>query len=354
MSYKRAGKKGTIIILVLIIFSFNAFSTFAAGQKEAAKRKQGPFDVAIFVPGVVAGSPLYEQLVSGAKKVAGELSNVTIKVVEGGFNQAEWQEKVTSLAATGQYELILTSNPAMPFICAEVAKSFPNQKFLNVDGYLAGNPQIHTVLYNQVEEGYFVGYLAGLITKSNMPGATPELKVGMIVGQQYPALDKMIRPGFEKGLHAVDPNISLDFRVVGNWYDANKASELANSMFDAGVDVILPIAGGANQGAIKAAKERGKYIVYFDSNEYKLSPGVIVGCSILKQEQVVYERLKAAVQGKLKYGEAEILGAKEGYVDFADSDPLYVKSVPKEIRDKVSAMIEKFRKGQIVLEVPEL
>ncbi|HEB09960.1 MAG TPA: BMP family ABC transporter substrate-binding protein, partial [Spirochaetales bacterium] len=37
----------------------------------------------------------------------------------------------------------------------------------------------------------------------------------------------------------------MDFRVIGNWYDANKAADLANSMIDSGVDVIATIAGGA-------------------------------------------------------------------------------------------------------------
>jgi basic membrane lipoprotein Med (substrate-binding protein (PBP1-ABC) superfamily) len=312
------------------------------------------YKIAIFVPGVVAGSPLYEQMVSGTEKAIKEFPNASMKVIEAGFNQGEWQEKMTSLAATGEYNVIVTSNPAMPFITSEVAKAFPKQKFLHLDAYFPGNPQIYSLLYNQVEQAYFNGYLGGLVTTSSMPGANPELKAGMIVAQEYPALTKMMKPGYEQGLHAVNPEITLDYRVIGNWYDANKAADLANSMIDAGVDVILSICGGANQGVIKAAKEKGKYVLYFDSNEYKIAPGTIVGCAVLNQEKAAYERVKAAIQGKLPWGKAEIVSAKDGYVDFADADPLYINNVPEAVRRKMAVVVKKIRSGQLVLPVPEL
>ena len=241
-------KRSWTIALIAALCVVLPFAAFAQG-----------FKIAVYVPGVVAGSPLYEQMVSGTEKAVKEFPNASMKVIEAGFNQGEWQEKMTSLAATGEYDVIITSNPAMPFITAEVAKAFPMQKFLHLDAYFApGNPQIYSMLYNQVEQAYFVGYLGGLVTTSKMTGANKDLKAGMIVAQEYPALTKMMKPGYEQGLKAVNAGITVDYRVIGNWYDANKAADLANSMIDAGVDVILTIAGGANQGVIKAAKEKGK------------------------------------------------------------------------------------------------
>jgi basic membrane lipoprotein Med (substrate-binding protein (PBP1-ABC) superfamily) len=312
------------------------------------------FKIAVYVPGVTAGSPLYEQMVSGTEKAVKEFPNASMKVIEAGFNQGEWQEKMTSLAATGEYDVIVTSNPAMPFITAEVAKAFPKQKFLHLDAYFAGHPQIYSLLYNQVEQAYFAGYLGGLVTTSKMKGANPDLKAGMIVAQEYPALTKMMKPGFEQGLQAVNPKITLDYRVIGNWYDANKAADLANSMIDAGVDIILSITGGAAQGIIKAAKEKGKYVLFFDSNEYKQAPGTIVGCAVLYQEKAAYERVKMAIQGKLPYGKAEIVNTKDGYVDFADADPLYTGNVPDDVRRKMAQVTKKIRGGQINLQVPQL
>jgi simple sugar transport system substrate-binding protein len=300
----------------------------------------GPVNVAIFVPGVAAGSPLYEQLVTGAQ--------------EAGFNQAEWLEKMTSLAATGVYAYILTSNMSMPLICADVGKSFPQQKFIVMDSYLAGNPQIYTLMYNQVEQGYLAGYLAGLVTRSKMKGATPQLKVGAIVAQEYPALAKEIIPGYTQGFTAADPRITLDYRVIGNWYDATKGADLANSMMDAGVDVILPIAGGAGQGIIKAAQERGRYVVYFDSNAYAIAPGTIIGCATLDQNRAVYETLRKAMQGTLVFGKADVVDARTGFVDFADNDPLYTKNVSADVRARMADLVKKLRSGAMILPVPQM
>ena len=47
-----------------------------------------------------------------------------------------------ALAATQEYNWILTSNPSMPDVCKEVFKAFPKQKFIFMDGYLAGNAGI--------------------------------------------------------------------------------------------------------------------------------------------------------------------------------------------------------------------
>jgi len=343
-------------IVVAAALILPAAPLFAAGEKETvpAIDVTMPYDIAVFVPGVTAGSPLYEQMVEGAQKAAAEYPHVNVKVLEAGFNQAEWSEKMTSLAATGEYELIVTSNPAMPFISLDVAKAFPAQKWLNVDAYLDGHPQFHTLLYNQMEMTYMSGYLGALVSKSSMPGANRDLKAGMIVAQEYPALTKLMKPGYEMGLKAVDPGFTLDYRVIGNWYDANKAADLANSMIDAGVDVILTIAGGANQGVIKACQERGKYVLFVDANEYKIAPGTIVGCSVLSQTRATYERVKMAIEGTLEFGKAEIVHTRDGYVDFADQDPAYVNNVPKDVRDKMAELLKKMRSGEFALEPPQL
>jgi riboflavin transport system substrate-binding protein len=314
-----------------------------------------PARIGIFVPGVTAGSPLYQSMVDAAQKLANELPNVTVKVVEGGFNQADWPEKVMSLAATKNYDYILTSNPSLPAICVDVSKSFPKQKFIVMDSYLApGNPQVYTLLYNQVEQGYIAGYLAGLVTKSKMKGANASLKIGVIVAQEYPALNREIIPGYRKGAEAVDSKITLDYRVIGNWYDANKAGDLANNMIDSGVDVILSISGGASQGIIKAAQARGKYVIGFDSDVYAIAPGTIIGCVTLDQTRAVYESLKKAVQGTLAFGTADSVNAKSGYVDLADADPLYINNVPADVRKKMADMMKKFRSGGFSLPIPQM
>jgi basic membrane lipoprotein Med (substrate-binding protein (PBP1-ABC) superfamily) len=343
-------KRTVVLVLAAALCLALGAPLFGAGGKEAA----GPVSVGIFVPGVTAGSPLYEQMVSGAQQVAAANPKLTVKVVEGGFDQSKWGEQVMSMAATGEYTYIMTSNPSMPAVSADVSKAYPKQKFIFLDATYTGNPNFYTVMYNQVEQGYIAGYLAGLVTTSSMQGANPDLRVGAVVAQEYPALTLEMIPGYQQGCKAVNPGITLDYRVIGNWYDANKAADLTNSMIDAGVDVILAIAGGASQGIITAAQARGKYVLYFDSDQYQLAPGTIVGCAILRQEKLVTEVLDRALAGTLPWGKAEAVDAKAGYVDLADTNPLYTNSLPADLRAKMDVVVQKLRSGALSLPIPKM
>jgi basic membrane lipoprotein Med (substrate-binding protein (PBP1-ABC) superfamily) len=310
--------------------------------------------IGVFIPGAREGSPIYDTLAKGAERLVSEIPGASVKVIEAGFNQAEWEEKLTSFVASGKFDLVITSNPSMPELINKISKSFPKQKFICLDGYLAGNPNLYTALYNQLEQGYVNGYLSGLVSISGMKGTNPDKKVGMIIGQNYPVMDKMIIPGFTQGLKAVDPAFQLDIRVLGNWYDAAKAADLSRSLYAGGADVILPICGSASQGVVKVAQEVGKYLVFFDDDEFDRAPQNILGCAVLHQEELAYKSLKAAVEGKLPFGKAEVVGMKEGYIEFLDKNPAYIKNVPESIRKKVEAVIQAIKSGQLTFQVPSL
>ena len=358
-------KSNKILLAAAVIFILliAPVLVFAGGQQEApapadkmeeAPAAAEPFDLAVVVPGVTAGSPLYEQLVEGAQQAVDKYPNATMKVVELGFNQSEWAEKMTSVVATGKYEAVITSNPSMPFVCMDLASQFPEQKFIFVDAFIEGHPQMASFLYNQVEQSYMLGYLAGLITTSDMPGVNADLKIGIVVAQEYPALNKMMVPGFEQGAQAVNPGITLDYRVIGNWYDANKAGELAKSMIDSGVDVIGVICGGAAPGVFEVCKERNKYVMYWDDNSYAKAPGVIAGCGALHQKKLVTEVVEDAINGKVAYGTGVKLNSREGYIEFVDDDPNYMSTVPEAIRAEQKKVVDSIMSGDLILEVPEL
>ena len=155
----------------------------------------------------------------------------------------------------------MTTNPSLPEICDDISKKFPNQKFIITDAYLNGNENIKTYEYNQYQQSVILGYLAGLITTSDMKNINSDKKVGFILSQEYPLITDDIIPGFKEGLQLADKDATADVRIVGNWYDASKASELALSMIDGGVDTFTSIAGGAAEGLYKVAKEKGLYVV---------------------------------------------------------------------------------------------
>lgn len=341
-----------LLLITAVLFILVPTTLFGEGGQEASGASA--YAIAVFVPGVVEGSPTYEMLVDGVQRAAAEEENVSVRVVEGGFNQAAWEQGVTQLASSGQYDLIVTSNPSMPEICANVAESFPDQRFLVMDGYLQGNPAIHTVLFNQREQAYIIGYFAGLVTSGSMEHVNGSNRIGLLAGQEYPIMNDVILPGVRLGLETVTGEGEVDFRVLGNWHDAGKAAELAVDMYERGADVILTIAGGGNQGVIAAAREEPAYVLWYDASGYEQAPGIVVGSSLVRQDEATYERTRQAIRGDLGYGEAAILGAAEGYVGFVTDSPHYVEHVPEEIRQEMETMLRRFRDGEVSLEMPNL
>jgi simple sugar transport system substrate-binding protein len=340
-------------ILVILLLCLLAFSGCKGKEKKAGGAEK-PFSVLVYITGVVAGSPPYEMLAAGAREFAAESGGaLQVMIYEAGFNQAEWEEQLTSLAADGRFDLVLGTNPSLPEICANVGKKFPAQKFCITDAQLNGNPQISTWLYNQYEQSLYLGYLAGLVTTSAMPYANAAKRIGFIAAQEYPLLTRHIAPGFLAGARRADPAIELDFRVIGNWYDANKAAELASSMVDAGVDVFTAIAGGAAQGLFRTLKERGAYSVSYNTDEYSQAPGLVIGCGLMAQKKLVKEILSDALAGKIEYGVSKTAGAKEGYLDFIADDPAY-RSLPADIQQKFDAFMEDIRAGRVEYTIPPL
>jgi simple sugar transport system substrate-binding protein len=339
-------KKISLLLLVGFIF---ALISGGCSKREASRNKE----IAVYIPGIMAGSAIYEMLAAGVRRAAEEAGNVNTTIVEAGYNQAEWPVKLTALAARQQFDLIISSNPSMPELAAAVCAKFPDTRFLLLDGELAGNPAIYTLGYNQREQSYMAGYLGALLAEEAARGKAADgkaLHLGLVAAQEYPVLNNVILPAYSEGARAVRPDIQVDFRLIGNWFDAAKAMELASGMISGGVDVILTIAGSANEGVLQAAANKNARILWFDVNAYKIRPGIIAGCSILRQEKAAYEKTTAYLEGKLPFGTCEKAGVQEGYVDFVDDDPLYLSTVSAPVRAKQAAMLEKLRSGTLRLD----
>jgi simple sugar transport system substrate-binding protein len=187
-----------------------------------------------------------------------------------------------------------------------------------------------------------------------MEHANSAKKIGFIASQEYPILNKHLVPGFIDGARLVDPEITLDFRVIGNWYDANKAADLCASMIDSGVDVFAVIAGGAAQGLIKTAERMGAYVVFHNTNEYAAAPGVIVGCGLMEQKKLTKELLADELAGKIQYGASRTVGISDGYIRFIADDPGYRDFIPEDIQNKFNAFLKDLAEGRADFKTPPL
>jgi basic membrane lipoprotein Med (substrate-binding protein (PBP1-ABC) superfamily) len=338
-------------IIPLLFIVLISVSLFAGGSGE----NENGFSIGVFVPGQVEGSPTYELLVEGinlaAQSAEAEGRTVEVKILEAGFNQAEWGEKLQSLAATGTYDVIVSSNPSIPDLIAEITPLFPEQRFIVMDAENPGIPNLAAVMLDQYEQAYLSGYFAGLVsTHPTLSGANDAKVAGLIAGQEYPVMNNDIRPGFADGFAAsAGEGARVEFRVLGNWFDAEKARELADSIIRQEGDVILAIAGSGNQGVVAAAESAGTYVLWYDSPGYEYAPGTVLGSSLVNIDVLTAEMLALAIDGELDYGSTRYRGIAENAVDYARQETEYLQFVPEDIRAAMDDLIDAVKNGELVL-----
>lgn len=309
------------------------------------KKNENTKSVAVFVPGILADSPIYSMLVDGVKNAVEQFNydkqdeeKAQIYVLEAGTNQAQWPSKLTALAATKKYDVIISSNPSLPELVIPITEQFPNQKFILLDAECAGNKNIYSVRYNQYEQAFITGYFAGLMSKSH--------KIALIAAQEYSVMNEIIYPYFEKGAKKAESSTVCEFRVVGNWYDANKGAVIADSLIKNGTDIILPICGGASQGVINSAVNNGAYITWFDNDGFDKAPGTIISSTVLKQREMADIVTANYLAGLLSWGNADMVGVADKYVSFIQDNQLYIQNVPEKIQKKMSKLISDIENGK--------
>ena len=341
----------TLISGALLFLSLGFLSCNKKEPQNNIQTEKQTITIGVFIPGIMSGSPIYEMLGKGVMAAAEKYKSekgagqAEVTIIEGGYNQAEWENKLTAMTASGSYNLIVSSNPSLPDIVSVISAKFPNQYFMLLDGEMSGNSHVYALRYNQREQAYMAGYIAALQTEA-YGGAK---RIGLVAAQEYPVMNNIILPGYLEGARAVDPLYTVDFRIVGNWYDAAKAAELASDMIQNGARVLLCIAGGANEGVVNTANQKNAKVVWFDTNGYNIQSGTVIGSSVLYQDLAAYNQTLRYFAGELPFGKTEVMGVNDGYVDFIEDDPLYFASVSEDVRKKQAAMIAKLRKGELLL-----
>lgn len=331
-------KKFYIFVLASFVFIF-------AGCRHVRNDRT----IAVFVPGIVDDSPVYSMLVEGINSAVAEYNQerpenekVDVFVMEAGTNQSEWSSKIVSLAATQKFEVIISSNPSLPDLVEPITKQFPNQKFILLDAIKEGNKNISTVCYNQKEQAYLTGYIAGLMSQKH--------KLALIAAQEYPVMNTILYPYFAKGGADAFAGTTTEFRVVGNWYDATKAAELTNAVVSSGADVILPICGGAAQGVINAAVHNKVFVTWFDNNGFDKAPGTIISSTVMEQTKMSKQITESYLNNKIEWGTAKVVGMKDGFIDFVQDDPIYKRTVPLVVQVKMRQLVTSIKSGDLVIE----
>lgn len=280
----------------------------------------------------------------GLQRAARELP-VTVRYIEPG-DGSDREGAMRRFAQEG-YDLVI----GVGFIFSEdvraLAREFPKIHFACVDyappEHGASPPNLAGLRFREQEGSYLVGAIAGLTTRSH--------QVGFVGGMKIPLIRKF-EAGYEAGVHRVCPDCVIRSAYAGNqpkaFADPTTGKELALAQYDRGVDVIYHAAGKTGDGVLGAARERKKWAIGVDSDQFHQAPCCVLTSMIKKVDVAVFDVIRDVADGTFHGGDRELGLAEDGVGYVYDGNNR--DRIPPEVRAKVEALRAEIIAGRI--EVP--
>lgn len=251
---------------------------------------------------------------------------------------SDYVPNLRSMCEAMEYDLIIGLGADMTDAISEVGTDFPDQKFSHVDSTLEMD-NVSAITTKWQEQTFLAGVVAGMGTISEMELANSDNVIGVILGQENPALRKGV-VGYTAGAKYVNPDVTILEGNVNSFNDPGTGKEMALSMYNQGADFIQAIAGASGMGIYTASNEAGRYSFGVGANVNYIQPDNIVGTSARTVNSMVFNEIKAVLDGTWSAG-VHVSGIKEGAVgyDAAQSNvvlPEEIAAALEEIRQQLS------------------
>ncbi len=251
-------------------------------------------------------------------------------------------------ASDEKYDLIVVTGFTWADALNEVAKQYPNQKYMIVDVDWVPNPNVMQVTFSEHEGSYLVGVAAALKAKAD---GIKDPKFGFIGGIPDPVITKF-EVGYIQGIKSILPEAKIVDYYANDWGKPELAKAQAKNWYDSGVYAIFSAAGGTGNGTIAQAKEyrsQGKNVWAIGVDSDQFADGVYaegksaVLTSMLKRVETASKYALEAVKNKAFKAEVVVLDTKSEGVGFSDKNP----ELGADIVAQVNAAKDKIVKGEI-------
>ena len=230
----------------------------------------------------------------------------------------------------------------------EVAKEYPDTKFIWVDNEaegIADLPNVLCITYAQNEGSFLAGYIAAKMSQSGV--------VGAVGGEQNTTIDDFI-VGYKQGALYANPDIKVVTNYANTYEDPAKGKECALALHNQGADVIFQIAGNTGNGVFAAAQEAGFYAIGVDQDQKISAPEYDkqIICSMKKEVGLsIYDTIKTFIEEE-KWEGARVWTADmaTGYVSIAYGNEDSEQQISDAIKSEVEEIAGKIVSGDIVVD----
>jgi len=283
----------------------------------------------------------YEGMVSAKKELGIKFDYVEPKAI------SNYEIYQSEMAASGDYELIITVGFDQADALTNVAKDYPNQKFAIID-MVVDLPNVASYVSEEQEGSFLVGALAGLLKKEGDNQLLNNKHVtGVVGGMDIPLIRKFIA-GYMAGVKYVNPEMKVVYDYVGNWSDPTTAKEIALSMHRIGADIIYHAAGGSGLGVFQAAQQEKFMTIGVNSNQNYIAPDYIVASMLKRVDYATYSAVQDVLNDSFRAG-VHSLGIKQGGIGYTTEKSNI--NVSNTIIKKVEELKGKIERGELVVPV---
>ena len=213
----------------------------------------------------------------------------------------------------------------------EVATQHPEIIFLH-QGDLESTPNYGAYFGNIWQLEYAMGQAAGRSTKTN--------KLGFVAAFPIPQTLLNVN-AFHLGARSVNPDVETTFVLLGSWCDPAKQAAAAQTMLDAGVDVITQHQDCT--GTLTTAAERARiFVTGYHQDASSAAPNGWLSGAVWNWGPVYSELMNEIKDGTYKTN-VFFGGLEEGFVKLAP----FGANVPASVQQEVLATVEGLRDGSI-------
>lgn len=292
------------------------------GMVTAAGAQEEPVDEPFKAAFIYIGSPVdygwtYEHDVA-RQAVEEEFGDEVETAFMENVSEGDVARVLNQFAQQG-YQIVFGNSFGYMDFMAEAAEEFPNVYFEHCSGYREG-PNKANYFGRIYQARYLSGLVAGAMTETN--------RIGYVAAHPIPEVIRGIN-SFTLGVREANPDAEVQVVWTNTWFDPAIEREAAESLLDAGADVIAQHQDTTEPQ--RAAQDRGMYSIGYHSDMRSFVGDSVLSSAVWDFSSYYIDRVKAAMEGTWESG--SYWGSlADGIVGLADFSPL--------VSDDVIAMVE--------------
>lgn len=290
----------------------------ASAPAPAAPAKPDPLKVAFVYVGPVGDAGWTFAHDNGRKAIEAKFGDkIKTSYVEKVAEGPDAERVIRDLVAEGN-KLIFATSFGFGDAMEKVAKDHPEVKFEHATGFkTAPNLRVYDARFYQ--DAYIAGIIAGAMTKTNT--------LGFVASFPIPEVLRNIN-AFTLGAQSMNPKVKTKVVWVNTWFDPPKESEAAQTLINAGADVLLQ--NTDSTAVLQTAEKNGKYAFGWDSDMSAFAPKAHLASAVVNWAPYYEKAVNDVLNGTWQTGVAR-WGYKEGAVEVIK----IAEAVPEAARKRI-------------------